>query len=78
MDIADTDFSTYITFHEDEPNSPPFQIENDTPLTLTFAQRKTAKEAGQKFHQEDFTGIIHFLNFLLFKLLQTYYRQKRQ
>lgn len=55
MDITDSDFSTFITFHDEDRESPPFRIENDTPLNLYFAQRKKDK-LPEKFGEEDFTG----------------------
>lgn len=55
--MADTDFSTYITFRESDPVSPPFRIENDTPLKLHFAQQKKEKAPStEKHHAGDFTG----------------------
>eukprot|EP00026_Physarum_polycephalum_P000020 Phypoly_transcript_00020.p1 GENE.Phypoly_transcript_00020~~Phypoly_transcript_00020.p1 ORF type:complete len:3396 (+),score=660.90 Phypoly_transcript_00020:132-10319(+) len=61
MDVSDTDFSNYITFAEPDPENPPFRIENDTPLTLSFAQRRTENKAeikSKKFTADDFTDKI--------------------
>ncbi len=57
VEITDSDFSTYITFHDEDKVNPPFRIENDTPLTLFFAQRTKDKE---KYSGDDFTGNLLF------------------